>query len=259
MNCIYIYQIASRKCHDPKEDKCILPSLGSGPDATSPGTGYLTSDQYRQLLRQARSHHIEIIPEIDMPGHARAAIKAMEARYRTYKALGKIDAAQEFLLTDPEDQSQYESIQMFKDNVINPCMKSTYKFIDHVMNHLVDLHKNIAPLKTFHFGGDEVPNQSLIKSPACKQLSSIDAEVHKSKNLHEYFVREVTKIANKHKLIIQGWEDGFYAGQNYPLDLTKLTAKAPGPPVANAWMNRWEWGRAQRAYELANRGHKVNN
>jgi len=45
------------------------------------GSGYYTKEQYRKILQEAAARHVEVIPEIDAPGHSRAAIKAMEARY----------------------------------------------------------------------------------------------------------------------------------------------------------------------------------
>ena len=59
-----------------------MPSFGSGPDPeASHGSGHYTRDELVDLLRYAAARHIEVIPEIDVPGHARAAIKAMAARH----------------------------------------------------------------------------------------------------------------------------------------------------------------------------------
>ncbi len=67
--------------------------------------------------------------EIDIPGHSRAAIKAMNARHRKY--MGKDQSkAEEYLLIDFADTSQYLSAQNFTDNVINVAMPSTYRFLE---------------------------------------------------------------------------------------------------------------------------------
>ena len=70
-----------------------------------------------------------------MPGHAHAAIKAMESRYRRLLPLGEA-AASQYLLSDQEDRSKYLSIQYFRDNAINPCLTSTYNFISKVNAYL---------------------------------------------------------------------------------------------------------------------------
>ena len=74
-----------------------------------------------------------------MPGHGHAPIKAMEARYEIYKDTNH-DNASEFLLSDPADMSSYVSIQYFRDNAINPCINSSYAFVQKVIDEVVALH-----------------------------------------------------------------------------------------------------------------------
>lgn len=54
-----------------------------------------------------------------------------------------LTAAEEFLLSDLFDESDYLSVQKFFDNAINPCMPSTYRFVTVLVNHLVQLHSEI--------------------------------------------------------------------------------------------------------------------
>ena len=105
-----------------------------------------------------------------MPGHAHAAIKSMEARYRS---LLNRTAAKEFRLIDPTDTSFYISVQQWMDNAINPCIESTYKFIAKVMDTVVKYHEKTEPsnfLKAFHFGGDEVAKGAWENSTKCKEF-----------------------------------------------------------------------------------------
>lgn len=60
------------------EESSLLPLLGSGPTACPPGSGYFTVQDYQEILMFAAERHIEVIPEIDMPGHCHAAIRAMQ-------------------------------------------------------------------------------------------------------------------------------------------------------------------------------------
>lgn len=76
----HILQVGSARCIDFKEDTCILPQLGSLSNTTGK---YYNKEDYQEILRYADEHHVQVIPEIDMPGHANAAIKSMEKRYQT--------------------------------------------------------------------------------------------------------------------------------------------------------------------------------
>src|SRR5207245_8952115 len=103
-----------------------------------------------------------------------AAIKAMEARYRT-------TGDRQYLLTDPEDRSVYRSVQGYPDNVMNPALESTYRFIERVVGDLVAMHREAGmPLRHIHMGGDEVPAGVWQGSPAVQtylkahDLGSVD-------------------------------------------------------------------------------------
>ena len=70
-----------------------------------------------------------------MPGHAYAAVVSMKARYHKYKDTN-LTKAEEFLLSDFNNTSQYYSAQDFTDDVINPCLESTYVFLDHLVQQV---------------------------------------------------------------------------------------------------------------------------
>ena len=76
-----IFQVGAKRGHDPDEKECLLPLLGSGPSANGLGCGFYSVEDYREILRFAKARHIEVIPEIDMPGHSHAAVRAMKVRY----------------------------------------------------------------------------------------------------------------------------------------------------------------------------------
>ncbi|MGF1874576.1 carbohydate-binding domain-containing protein [Photobacterium frigidiphilum] len=245
--------VGSNRCHDLVGDKCIMPFLGAGNEGTTESSGFYTVDDYREILRHAKSLNIEVIPEIDMPGHAHAAIKSMEARYNKLIEQGQEAKATEYLLTDFSDKTEYLSVQMFKDNAINVCMESTYSFVDKVVSNLVSLHSDIQPLKTFHFGGDEVAG-AWTDSPVCKAfIDNNTAGVNSSADLGRYFVTRTSAITANYNLNLGGWEDGLLDGNTtfprgeFVNDLV----------VGNAWQNIWEWGVADRAYNLANNGYGV--
>ena len=97
--------VGSKRCHDLTENTCLLPQLGSGPDSNNLGSGHFTRADYIDILKYAKARQIDVIPEIDMPAHARAAVVSMEARYNNLMKQGKEKEANEFRLLDPTDDS----------------------------------------------------------------------------------------------------------------------------------------------------------
>src|SRR3546814_9987804 len=76
-----------------------------------------------------------------MPGHSRAAIRAMEVRHARLTATGKTAEANEYRLIDPADTTEYRSIQNYDDNTLNVCLPATYRFVDTVVDALAAMHK----------------------------------------------------------------------------------------------------------------------
>lgn len=232
-----------------------MSQLGSGPTSSGTGSGFYTTEDYRDILRHAKGLHIEVIPEIDMPGHGHAVIKAMESRYRNKVRAGNLTAAEQYVLIDHNDTSNYKSIQMFTDNAINPCLQSTYDFITQVIGTLVRLHADIQPLKIYHFGGDEVAKGAWENSTACKERMSEIWEVLDKAQLKQFFVQKISNMTNQFGLDLAAWEDGVMESGSVPFKRSQLRNKNV---YAYAWDNVWEWGQANRAYKLANAGYKVD-
>lgn len=241
-------EIGSKRCYDRTETKCIMPSLGSGPNAGAPVNGYFSVAEYSEILNAASARHIEVIPSLDMPGHARAAVKAMEARYQHYLDQGDEAAAEAFLLSDPDDTSDYESIQFYNDNTINPCMESTYAFIAKVIDEVKAIHARANhPLKRYHVGADETAG-AWKDSPICEAflaenmhgISSID-------ELGPYFIERVAAILNDREIEIAGWSDGI--GHVDPDNM-------PSVVQSNIWSPLASTGAAV-AHEQANRGWDI--
>lgn len=233
--------VGSVRCHDLEERKCLLPFLGSGPDRNSSGTGYLTVNEYKDILRYAIKHHIEVIPEIDVPGHAHAAVVAMKQRYLN-------TGSAEYLLTEANDFSSFESIQGFTDNVINPCLSSTQTFMRKVFTEIYNMHRNISPLTVFHFGGDEVPESSWSQSPSCRNLSKTTSSIK------HYFLHQMSLILNSLGLDIAAWEDGFKESDEHHYDPEIFPQKNV---YAYSWKNAPHLGLLKTAYSMANSGYKV--
>ena len=74
--------------------------------------------------------------------------------------------------------------------------------------------KDIQPLRTFNFGGDEVSHDAWVNSTMCKEMINMNPELegdmYTSQNtiLHQYFVENVSELAQNYSLDLAGWEDG---------------------------------------------------
>lgn len=249
-------EVGAFRCFDLTETTCLMTQLGNGPSKTAAGNGYLTAADFTDIIKFAAQRHIEVIPEIDMPGHSRAAIKSMEARYKKLMAAGQKTAAEQYLLSDPQDKSRYMSVQSYSDNAANVCLPSTYEFIDKVTYELQQMYRKAGQkLTVFHMGGDEVGAGAWTASPACAQLfANNDKGVAGVADLKPYFVQRVSEMTNKRGLDLMGWEDGLMYDPNNTFNRNQLSNKRV---IANAWDNIWEAGVADRAHRLANNGYDV--
>lgn len=254
--------VGSKRGHTTTERDMLQPAYGSGgdPDAESNnGSGYYSREDFIEILKYAKLRKIEVIPEIDLPGHSRAAIKSMEARYFKYKD-SNIDKAEQYLLSDLNDESVYRSVQSYNDNVICPCQQSTYDFMAVVFDDMISMYKEAdATFTTMHVGGDEVPGGVWEKSPKCTALQSQEG-LNGPVDISRHFLRKLSVMLKERNLVLAGWEET--ACDRIELDNGGHSYE-PNPEFANGhfmpyvWNNVWGWGGESRAYELANTGYKV--
>lgn len=251
--------IGGKRGHSIDESSQIMPAYGSGPQSgQNSGTGFYTKADYIEILKYATARHIRVIPEIETPGHARAAIKAMDARYQRLLKAGDKKAAEYYLLSDVKDKSKYRSVQGFADNVINVALPSSYNFLEKVTNELIAMHKEAnAPLATIHFGGDEVPAGVWEKSPAAAQLALKDPAVKGTQELWFYFFSKLNKMLKSKSLYLSGWEEIGLRKQ----ELNGKMRMLPEPRFAKENFHVDVWnnleGNEDLAYKMANAGYKV--
>lgn len=269
--------VGGRRCHDLEERRCLLPQLGSGPSDDNSGTGHYSQEDYIEIIRHADAHFIEVIPEIDMPAHARAAIVAMEARYQSLVQAGDQAAAEQYRLRDPDDLSNYTSVQFYDDSYINPCQPSTFRFIEKVVDEMAEMHELAGqPLTAWHMGGDEAKNihlgggyedlggttdwkgtidQSMedlpwAKSPQCQMLLASDPDIGSIEQLGAYFARRVSDIVAQRGIsTLVAWQDGL-----------KGIDDAGELAVSETMINFWEtlyWGGYESVNEWVDKGFSV--
>ena len=250
--------VGAYRGHSSNDKPVLPPAYGSGGEVNEGGTGsgFYTRAQFIDILKYAKMHHIEVIPEINGPGHARAAIKAMEARYDRLMARGREAEARAYLLHDRNDNSKYISAQNYNDNVICVCQENTYSFLEKVIAEVVAMYREAdAPLSMIHSGGDEVPHGAWTASPECMRLLKDEPTLTSTDDLHPYFVQRYSEIASKYQLKIGGWEE--------------ITLKAtdqgnrPNPQFIGKGVVSYAWnaivgsGGEDMAYQLANAGYEV--
>lgn len=267
-------EVGSQRCHDLSETTCLLPQYGQGPDVYG---GFFSRQDYIDIIKYAQARQIEVIPEIDMPAHARAAVVSMEARYKKLHAQGKEKEAEEFRLVDPTDTSNTTSVQFFnRQSYLNPCLDSSSRFVDKVIGEIAQMHKEAGqPLKTWHFGGDEAKNIRLgagytdvknpesgkgildqskedkpwAKSQVCQNIIK-EGKVADLEHLPSYFGQEVSKLVKAHGIDrMQAWQDGL-----------KDAESAKSFATSRVGVNFWDtlyWGGFDSVNDWANKGYEV--
>ena len=142
--------------------------------------GFYTQRQMKNLVEYAAARHIDIIPEIDMPGHMMAAIHA----YPFLSCNGANKWGK--LFSTP----------------ICPCNESTFEFAKNVYREIF----SIFPSEYVHLGADEVDRKEWAKSPACKALMEKDG-LKNVDELQSYFVKRMEKFFNAHGRKLIGWDE----------------------------------------------------
>jgi hexosaminidase len=239
-------EIGGKRCMDLSDKHCLQPQLGSAGDSSR--DGYLSMTDYHEILSVANQHFVTVVPSLDMPGHSRAAIKAMEARYYHFMKQEDEAAATEYLLSDLNDKTEYRSIQNYTDNTINVCKESSYRFVERVLDDLISMHKSANhPLTTYHIGADETAG-AWIDSPECQALAANpNNDVHELEHLGAHFIERVAHIVANRGILPAGWNDG--------MSETRIK-NMPQNAVSYIW-GALPWGAHQQLSEQAHRGWDV--
>jgi hexosaminidase len=145
--------------------------------------GSYTQDQVREIVAYAAARHITVVPEIEMPGHASAAIAA----YPELRVTGKPSVV-------PADWGIYQ-------NLFN-VEESTFAFLEDVLSEVIELF----PGEYIHVGGDEaVKNQW--QASARVQSRRRELGVKDEHALQSYFVQRIEKYLNAHERRLIGWDE----------------------------------------------------
>ena len=237
----------------------LIPMYGSGSgENNSPGNGYLSRDDFIEIIKEATKRNIEVIPQISFPSHARAAIIAMEARYYKFLEKGDLVSANQYRLHDPDDKSEYTSAQLFKDNVICICRPSAFKFFEKVFIEIKAMYDSASvPMRIFNIGADEVPHGSWRKSPLCNTLISQSPSLSTFQSLYDASVKKLNRIISDSGAKMSGWEDVLLVlseKSQSEIRINKNLIDLNFIPLV--WNNTWGDGREDMIYKLSNQGFK---
>jgi hexosaminidase len=243
-------EIGARRGFTPTETDMLVPAYNGGADpAQGTGSGYVTRAEFIEMLKYAARRHVKIIPEIESPGHARAARVAMNARYRKYIATDPA-RAREYLLDDFDDRSVYNSAQNYGDNVMNVALPSTYRFMEKVIDEIDAMYDEAGvELDIVHIGGDEVPHGSWGGSPLAHRFM-VENNIPDIVALGEYYILRVNELLEKRGIKMTGWQE-----------LVEGRSEAFRLAVKNnlGYVNVWSTNgrQAEIPYRLANQGYPV--
>ncbi|MFL5810550.1 MAG: family 20 glycosylhydrolase, partial [Flavisolibacter sp.] len=177
---------------------------GTGND-NEPYGGFYTQEEIKEIVQYAADRHITVIPEIEMPGHASAAIAAYPYLSCFPDEPTKIPTAASQASVQQQADGRKKLVQetwgVFED-VFCAGNDSTFLFLQDVLDEVI----NLFPSTYIHVGGDESPKENWKRCPKCqariKQLGLKDEH-----ELQSYFIQRMEKYLNSKGRILIGWDE----------------------------------------------------
>lgn len=173
------------------------------PDEPRNYGGFYTQDDIREIVKYAQDRFVNILPEIDVPGHSLAAVVS-------YPELSCTPGAENYHVRSGEpimDWSHGQPPIALVDNTLCPANERVYEFLDKVMTQVAQLF----PFPYIHVGGDECPKNFWEKSDSVKALMQKEG----LKNMDEvqsYFEKRLEKIVESKGKKFMGWDEILHGG-----------------------------------------------
>ncbi|MBC7614939.1 MAG: family 20 glycosylhydrolase [Pedobacter sp.] len=172
---------------------------GTGGTDNETYKGYYTQEEIKQVVAYAATKYINVIPEIEMPGHASAAIAA-------YPDLSCFPDRDTFInektpWSGSRKGKQVQQTWGVFDDVFTPT-ENTFKFLEDVIDEVIGLF----PSKYIHIGGDECPKEYWKQSSFCQQFIK-DNNLKDEHGLQSYFIQRMEKYINSKGRSIIGWDE----------------------------------------------------
>ena len=168
------------------------------PDAPKSYGGFYTQEEIKEVVRYAMERNIQVMPEIDVPGHSSAALAA-------YPELSCFPGSDDhFVRTGATflDWNTGGRPEAIYENTLCPANENVYLFMEKVMGEVADLF----PFEYIHTGGDEAPYTFWKKSPAVKQLMERE-QIKDMAGVQSYFGKRVEQIILSKGKKMMGWDE----------------------------------------------------
>ena len=252
-------EVGSKRAYTKDEFESLIPMYGSGPDTKSTGSGYLSKSDFIDILQYADNRNIKIIPQISFPSHIRSAIISMDVRYQKYMELGNKVEAEKYLLSDPDDKSEYYSAQGFDDNIACICRESAFTFYEKVIDEIYLMYQEAGvEMDNFGVAADELPYGAWQKSPICNKFMEDNSIVGDYNTLYEIMQTRVYNKLSSYNATMTGWDDILLKLTEKNQSETQIKDFFKGDDILLfVWKNDWGGGRQDMIYKYANLGYKT--
>ena len=159
--------------------------------------GFYTQEDLKELIQYAKGRFIEIMPEVDVPGHSMAAVASYPELSCTPEAVNyQVISGEPFI-----DWSHGHAVAL-QDNTLCPANEKVYTFLDKVFGELAA----IFPFEYMHIGGDECPKNFWEKNPQI--LAMMKQEGLKTpQEVQAFFTRRLSKIVASKGKKMMGWDE----------------------------------------------------
>jgi hexosaminidase len=191
--------------------------------------GFYTQEDIKEIVAYAKAKFIEVIPEIDIPGHSLAMNAAYPFLSTTPNYPFQVNAGEEFM--DWEGFNGHVAAKI--DNSLDPSNETVYEYLDKIFTEIAPLF----PFEYIHMGGDENPKNNWEKSANVQALMKKEG-LKDMNEVQSYFVRRVQKIINSKGKKMMGWDEILEGGLS-------------GDAAVMSWRG------IKGGIEAANKGHKV--
>jgi hexosaminidase len=199
------------------------------PDEPRTYGGFYTQEDIKELVKYGQERFVNIMPEIDVPGHSMAAVASYPELSCTPEAVNY-----QVISGEPFIDWSHGHPEALQDNTLCPANEKVYTFLDSVMGEVSQLF----PFEYIHMGGDECPKNYWDKNPQILAMRK-ELGLKNSQEVQAHFVQKLEKIITSKGKRMMGWDEILEGG---------------GLPKSTAVMS---WRGMDGGIQAAKEGHEV--